>query len=194
MTIDYEDYKNLSWNIDSIKKIIYRDIPEDIADAIKELNKLAGTTYELVYKKVLTPMAEERERVERERSIREDLRFDVKDNERDLIDSVLGQLSDGYWENYSKYSKYWRNISLDGNTVVVNSHLKWDKMCENETAVRAFFAEKATIVQKADLKYRFGTTRIKGHENEPARYLDRGVNITYGDVQEAIESLTKTEK
>lgn len=39
--------------------------------------------------------------------------------EKDIIDSVIGQLGDGIWENSLRMEKYWQNMDIEGDTFAV---------------------------------------------------------------------------
>ena len=119
-----------------------------------------------------------------------------------MIDAVLGQLSDGYWENSKAAEKYWKNIDLRGDTLIVDlEKLKyaswsdaWNKefneIWQNPKAIKNWFARKAQIVHNLDKRDQFNTLNLDDEQlNSQAEYLDRNVNKTYKQIQDAIDSL-----
>lgn len=88
----------------------------------------------------------------------------------EVLESVIGQMSDGKWENTPGYDKYWMFCDIDkDNSIIVNDgceshgrdyrgYTRW--VCSgfremNEEQVRAFFARKIRAVVK-DFKEYYG--------------------------------------
>lgn len=138
----------------------------------------------------------------------EQIQIQLTQSQADLVDVLLGQMSDGKWENNRSYEKYWKAIRLqDNNILSINiSSLKyasWSEAFQNEVktvweggeqAIKNWLARKAQIVHNEDLREmrhinpsdKAGVAR---YANEHACYMDRGVNQTYGQIQAAIDSL-----
>ena len=208
MKLSYEDTNNFSsFYVDKIRNLYVFDtkVSEELYDKIINVNTALADLYNLLEEEIEKPKREVQAKAEKERSLREDMRFEVSRREADLIESVLGQMSDGYWENNSSYDKFWKNISVDENTIVVRTaqlkYSSWSNTWQEQfkksftsvEGVKRFFAKKATAVLKADLKDNHNTTSIKGLENELANYLDswrdKTVNQTYGEIAETINML-----
>lgn len=74
----------------------------------------------------------------------------------DILRSILGQLSDGYWENSPRMAIYWKNIDIeeDGNKVYFvipkyyGPYFGWD----SEDQVKKFFADKIKLIAKKALE------------------------------------------
>jgi hypothetical protein len=65
---------------------------------------------------------------------------------KEVLDSVMGQLSDGKWENTPSMAKYWRNahIEMQGDKVVVSVKDGYDSgfSGKDDVWIRNFFAGK----------------------------------------------------
>ena len=92
-----------------------------------------------------------------------------------FLDGVLGQLSDGWGENNTRWDPYWRNMKAaveDGETVVkvkIGCHLKG----ESNEKIKEFFANNIKKTAKMALGYedagewkRDNENRIWGYFNE----------------------------
>ena len=66
------------------------------------------------------------------------------EEDKAILDSLLGQLSDGLWENSPRMEKYWKNLSveLDGADVVIRAPSYYKQLFDwdSEQDVRKFFA------------------------------------------------------
>lgn len=132
--------------------------------------------------------------------------------QHDLVSALIGQMSDGYWENNPAYEKYWRNLHLEDNELYIDTlqmtRMCWskefEKECENvwlssnPDNIKDWLAKKAQIVLNADLrdnqqwdssKCNAQTYIAKVCGDLQANYMDRGVNQTYEEIQEAIDSM-----
>ena len=62
----------------------------------------------------------------------------------EVLKSVIGQMSDGKWENTAGYDKYWMHCNIDpyDNSIIVDD--RWDSGFKDMTdkQVREFFARK----------------------------------------------------
>ena len=60
-----------------------------------------------------------------------------------IIEAVLGQLSDGMWENSPAMDKYWTYANIEGNTLVVNNErLESGFYNKSEDWIKGWFASK----------------------------------------------------
>lgn len=71
----------------------------------------------------------------------------------DILESVIGQLSDGIWENSPAAEKYWRNCEIKESScgeiiIVAGSWLFWD-----EENCRKYFATKLKQIVKKELEW-----------------------------------------
>lgn len=82
---------------------------------------------------------------------------------KDMLDAVLGQMSDGYWENTPMMRGYWKFVTTgtSGNEVTLNvDEVSWtldgDRRIENrfygmsDDAVKKFFADKIKFLIKEE--------------------------------------------
>ena len=59
----------------------------------------------------------------------------------EILNSVLGQLSDGIWENSPRMNKYWLNIStefIDGKVYIIVNHQSYISHCK-QSIVNPFY-------------------------------------------------------
>lgn len=177
-------------------------ISDELIKAVKAANLAIKNAYDIWYAEIEKPRQEAKQKAEEERLDKSALKIPLTREQADLIDAVLGQLSDGYWENSKAAEKYWKNIHLRGNTLIVDlEKLKytswgaaWDKefneIWRNPKAVKNWFARKAQIVHNLDKRDQFNTLKLDGEQlNSRAQYLDGNVNTTYKQIQDAINSL-----
>ena len=69
-------------------------------------------------------------------------------HDKSILDSLLGQLSDGLWENSPRMAKYWKNfdVELDGDKVIIRTPenfyaiFDYNMGPEGEAQVKKFFA------------------------------------------------------
>lgn len=114
----------------------------------------------------------------------------------EILNSVIGQMSDGIWENSPRMDRYWRNVeienSTDGVLIVVNGD-KWDysngfrEMTDEE--VKKFFANKIKQIIKIEME----DGSLKGswaRDNmEVSSYVGYEEEITVSDCYKAYETL-----
>lgn len=204
-TLGYNDVKYLQ---DYVVKHLFnsyygdKEISPELKELIVRANDAVKAASELHYKEIRKPAQDEKDRKEKERLDRSALKIDLTAEQADLVDSVLGQLSDGYWENSRAAEKYWKNIHLDGKVLVVDldklRNASWsatwydefNNIWKNPSEVKKWFARKAQTVHNADMKDEFGTLKLTPEQlDSKAKYLDRGINQTYRQIQDAINSL-----
>lgn len=75
--------------------------------------------------------------------------------QKDILASVLGQISDGYWQNSPRMDPYWRNIKLDeqgGNVVfVIKEHAyPWSSMSDED--ILQWFGKKIKFLIKKEFE------------------------------------------
>ena len=193
----FDRTKNLEnlWLADTV-------ISDELIKAVKAANLAIKNAYDIWYAEIEKPRQEAKRKAEEERLDKSALKIPLTREQADLIDAVLGQLSDGYWENSKAAEKYWKNIDLRGDTLIVDlEKLKyaswsdaWNKefneIWQNPKAIKNWFARKAQIVHNLDKRDQFNTLNLDDEQlNSQAEYLDRNVNKTYKQIQDAIDSL-----
>ena len=129
------------------------------------------------------------------------------DKSRDIINAVVGQLSDGMWENSPGMERYWKfahGLDKDGNIVVDNGYkseeyyggmnrygytprkLRWvysafSKMSDDQ--VKKYFANKIKqIVKEEGLEWNRNNT-------DPCEYLDYHSGVTVRDAYKVYDKL-----
>lgn len=119
----------------------------------------------------------------------------VRSNYKTILDSVMGQLSDGMWENSPAMAKYWNNagISEDAATGEVLIHISdgcFSGFCgKSDDEIKNWFADKVKQIVKAE----FDNSSIGWKRNCPevSDYLSRGYGylVTIGDAYRAYDIL-----
>lgn len=73
------------------------------------------------------------------------------DNAR-VIDAVLGQMSDGMWENSPSMDKYWMNAEVHGTELEINTDT-WNSgfRGKSEEQIRSYFAKKIKQVVQEEV-------------------------------------------
>lgn len=77
---------------------------------------------------------------------------------KEILDSVIGQLSDGIWENSPGMAKYWQNLDVsikDGDIVITESTYSpfWKySPAERDKKVLEFFANKIKQIIKTEIE------------------------------------------
>ena len=98
--------------------------------------------------------------------------FDEKDYK--ILESVMGQLSDGIWENSRPMEKYWRNISIKKD-VSTNEVIIDFTLCifygKTDYEIKKWFATKIKQIIKQEIED--GDHNIKWSKDchERARYI-----------------------
>lgn len=104
----------------------------------------------------------------------------------EILNSVIGQMSDGIWENTRSMEKYWKslNYSVDpsGYIIIEDRHY----VCSNPVD---FFANKIKQIVKIEMDD--GNTRLTWSRACSAipQYITYGSPITVGDCYELYELL-----
>lgn len=117
-----------------------------------------------------------------------------------ILDSVLGQMSDGIWENTPGMYKYWLPVEAEGTELVIKTgNPSWGgKYYDNpyntmsDTEIKKYFANKLkTIVREYLNDNNLNPYKGFNEDNEEeCTYLSRGGNeITVGDAYKAYKAL-----
>jgi hypothetical protein len=114
-----------------------------------------------------------------------------------IINSVLGQLSDGKWENSPGMQKYWRgtSVKLVLNEVVIEIDLdERNAFCyaDNAVILNKFAGWIKNIVQdEIDGSYGYGHSEWKRSDQTELGYLNHGdvKVVTVGDAYRAYDTL-----
>lgn len=112
----------------------------------------------------------------------------IKTNNKfmEILNSVIGQMSDGLWENSNSMKKYWQSLSCsvdpDGYIIIEDRH----NVCTNPAD---FLANKIKQVIKAEAVY--NPSKIQWSRTCPAltEYLSYTEKITIGDCYKLYEML-----
>jgi hypothetical protein len=123
--------------------------------------------------------------------------YPLTQEQADLIGSVLGQLSDGMWENLDYYNVVWQNCNIvDGPAlqIDIDKFNQWKssekKLIETfstrEGALR-YFARKAQAVHNQFFKDHPEIDKNDGTTQH--MYLDQGLVQTVADVERVIKTL-----
>lgn len=106
---------------------------------------------------------------------------------QEILGSVIGQMSDGIWENTRSMEKYWKSlrydVDSDGFIIIEDRHY----VCANPVD---FFANKIKQIVKieADDNPRYGIEWSRSC-SATTTYLNYYENITIGDCYELYERL-----
>lgn len=128
----------------------------------------------------------------------------VKNEE--ILDSVIGQMSDGIWENSPGMDGYWIPANIDGCDIVIdnNQFIKHgadrygdSKYIDNkyyrksDDEVRRFFANKIKQITQEYLNDNNLNpySDWRPDNDEVCDYLDRGSGVTVGDAYKAYKAL-----
>jgi len=123
----------------------------------------------------------------------------------EILSSVIGQLSDGMWENSPRMESYWRflNIAMaDGEKVVIRVKNKTSEFTyrkkwvynklyhESPEMICKWFADKVKAIVKADLGQNQGKNLWKRDNTERVlNYLGYHEKLTVADAYNAYDIL-----
>lgn len=108
---------------------------------------------------------------------------------QDILDSVIGQMSDGIWENSSRMNRYWKyaDIIKEGSEIAIK--ISYPNSYENgfkgksENEIKKFFAQKIKqIVKEEELNW-------DRNNEERSCYLDRHSGVTVKDAYRVYDKL-----
>ena len=121
---------------------------------------------------------------------------------KEILQSVEGQLSDGIWENSSKMDGYWlfEHIdSVDGEVVICISNqyceYRWNRVKRNlffgmrDEDIKAWFAKKIKQIVKIDLKDNAPQIKWKRGEDYKLNYIGYDYDISINDCYNAYDVL-----
>lgn len=117
----------------------------------------------------------------------------------DAFRSIMGQLSDGYWENSSRMQKYWNFAEIkraDNGEVLVeveDERHVWDNFCygrylENPYArmsdneILKFFANKMKTIAKVEMKDNDVGNQWQRDNEMKLHYLSYNVDLDVSDI------------
>lgn len=110
----------------------------------------------------------------------------------DILDSVMGQLSDGKWENVPMMAKYWRNAHIadeGGKVVIVIDDSRWDSgfRGKDDKWIKNWFAGKIKEIVYDEM----GGSQWNRADRTQLDYLTRSREnpITVRDAYQAYEIL-----
>lgn len=123
----------------------------------------------------------------------------------EILDSVIGQMSDGIWENSPGMEGYWVPADIDGCDIVIDNNQfikqgadrysakyidnKYYRKSDDE--VRRFFANKIKHITQEYLNDNNLNpySDWRPDNDEVCTYLDRGSGVTVGDAYKAYKAL-----
>ena len=114
-----------------------------------------------------------------------------------ILESVIGQLSDGIWENSPAMNKYWVGMSIQDNDILVSDNftVSYCKTRYNnpffnmpDEKVKSWFADKLKAIVKHEEKDSGGKNWWKRDNMQELDYLSR----MYKDEEGVIKTRTVT--
>jgi len=107
-----------------------------------------------------------------------------------ILSSVMGQLSDGKWENTPQMSKYWRNADIvdEGGRLFIDVNDGWDSgfRGKDEKWIKTWFAGKIKEIVYDEM----GGVQWNRSDNSEVSYLSRsGQPVTVSNAYQAYEIL-----
>ena len=112
----------------------------------------------------------------------------VGNKAKEMLCSVIGQMSDGKWEN-SDYEKYWRYSDIDENNNIVVEKGGWYSGFRemNEKQVRAFWCRKINALIKDFI------VDWPGEEDDCA-YLSYDEKISVDEIKQMVKQIKAIDK
>lgn len=108
---------------------------------------------------------------------------------KDILNSVIGQMSDGIWENSPRMDRYWKyaDIIKEGSEIAIKisnpDYYENGFKGKSESEIKKFFAQKVKqIVKKEELNW-------DRNNEERSRYLDRHSGVTVKDAYRVYDKL-----
>lgn len=122
----------------------------------------------------------------------------TNDIQKQIIDHILGQMSDGYWEGKASMTKYWRQIDYDkqNDYIVVYDNPKVRGRADfGMKTIGQWFAWKIKFIAKRccdDYNVKgFSGKWDKYDEQTKISYLSHPIDVTIKDVHETCDVLEK---
>lgn len=128
---------------------------------------------------------------------------------KEIMQAVIGQMSDGLWENSSTYEHYWRFVDVDerggqiflkvstkkyDDNAIANTYYEnyfYQKMNMDETKIKTFFAARIKDIIKSELKDELEDP-VKGWNRESdfvSAYISYDEQVTVAHAYFAYETL-----
>lgn len=115
----------------------------------------------------------------------------------EILRSVIGQMSDGMWENSPGMEKYWHPVDIDENNNIViskNNRYYYDAYVRmSDSEIKKFFANKIKAIARQYLHDNNINPYTNWNENceEECTYLSYRENVTIADAYKAYKQLLK---
>ena len=112
----------------------------------------------------------------------------------EILESVIGQLSDGIWENSPAMNKYWKymDISGDQNEILIKiDNTDWNSGFRGKTAdwIATWVANKVKQIVKTEEEDGNNAIKWDRSNTEIVDYLDRGSGVTVRDAYRVYDKL-----
>ena len=119
---------------------------------------------------------------------------------KEILNSVVGQMSDGIWENTPGYDRYWKNVDVteeDGEIVIYGGTAYGSPFLDyhsstgvkDESAVRKFMAHKIKQIVKIEAEDGNGDIIWKRDCETPLSYMGYDETITVRDCYRVYDKL-----
>lgn len=109
----------------------------------------------------------------------------------EILESVIGQLSDGIWENSPGMGKYWKNLHIDtrdGN-IIINETYNSPFRLDDQKKVLEFFANKVKQIIKTEIEDGRSDLEWKRDCTGISDYLGYKEQITVRDAYKVYDQL-----
>lgn len=105
----------------------------------------------------------------------------------DILNSVLGQLSDGIWEEANNLRRFWHyaHVGKD-NSILVSESYGSAYRGKTDDYVRGYFAKKIVQIVKI---WKEDNPELAGDEDADVSYLSYGEHITVADAKAVVKAL-----
>jgi len=111
----------------------------------------------------------------------------------DVLNTVIGQLSDGIWENSRVMEKYWKNLKIEtscnGEILIITKPFS---PFESRSQVREFFAKKLKAIVKKEKEWSNPDIQWNRNCNIKLSYFHGETSVS--DVYEVYELLNNMSK
>ena len=124
----------------------------------------------------------------------------LSQNAIQAINSIIGQLSDGYWENSTAMEYYWPYIDTDNTDVIIkgcnNYYDRHNKYCRfadmNEQHIKEWLANKIKFIVKYELEDYPNKGKWERNNDSELDYIDGTVSQAYAAYDELKGRNSKT--